>query len=236
MIIAETGGGGGQVIELNAVERCYPMKGQRVRALGGVDLQIARGEFIAITGPSGSGKSTLLNVLGCLDRPDAGHYKLSGIDVGSLNDEQASAIRNRRIGFVFQAFHLLPRLSVLENVLLPRRFAREPLPAIEDRARALLDRVGLGDRLQHRPAELSGGQLQRVAVARALLLEPDLLLADEPTGNLDSRSAQDVLKLIEEVHAAGQTVVIVTHDHEIAERALRQVRIKDGRIWNDTRQ
>ena len=222
------------MIELEGVERCYPMKGQTVRALAGVDLRIEEGEFVAITGASGSGKSTLLNVLGCLDRPDAGSYRLSGIDVASLDDEQASAIRNRKIGFVFQSFHLLPRLTVLENVLLPRRFTRESVPGIVERARALLERVGLGERLQHRPTELSGGQMQRAAIARALVLQPALLLADEPTGNLDSRSAKDVLGLIEEVHAAGQTVVLVTHDNEVAARAPRQIRLKDGKVCDDT--
>ncbi len=222
------------MIELEGVERCYPMKGQTVRALAGVDLRIEEGEFVAITGASGSGKSTLLNVLGCLDRPDAGRYRLSGIDVASLDDEQASAIRNRKIGFVFQSFHLLPRLTVLENVLLPRRFTRESVPGIVERARALLERVGLGERLQHRPTELSGGQMQRAAIARALVLQPALLLADEPTGNLDSRSAKDVLGLIEEVHAGGQTVVLVTHDNEVAARAPRQIRLKDGKVCDDT--
>ena len=222
------------MIELEGVERCYPMKGQTVRALAGVDLRIEEGEFVAITGASGSGKSTLLNVLGCLDRPDAGRYRLSGIDVASLDDEQASAIRNRKIGFVFQSFHLLPRLTVLENVLLPRRFTRESVPGIVERARALLERVGLGGRLQHRPTELSGGQMQRAAIARALVLKPALLLADEPTGNLDSRSAKDVLGLIEEVHAGGQTVVLVTHDNEVAARAPRQIRLKDGKVCDDT--
>ncbi len=222
------------MIELEGVERCYPMKGQTVRALAGVDLRIEEGEFVAITGASGSGKSTLLNVLGCLDRPDAGRYRLSGIDVASLDDEQASAIRNRKIGFVFQSFHLLPRLTVLENVLLPRRFTRESVPGIVERARGLLERVGLGERLQHRPTELSGGQMQRAAIARALVLQPALLLADEPTGNLDSRSAKDVLGLIEEVHAGGQTVVLVTHDNEVAARAPRQIRLKDGKVCDDT--
>jgi putative ABC transport system ATP-binding protein len=222
------------MIELQAVHRHYPMKSHTVRALAGIDLHIDRGEFVAVTGASGSGKSTLLNVLGCLDRPDAGRYLLSGANVEQLDDEQASAIRNRQIGFIFQSFHLLPRLSVLENVLLPRRFAHEHLAGVEERARTLLDRVGLGDRLQHRPAELSGGQMQRAAIARALLLEPALLLADEPTGNLDSRSAADVLSLIEEVHAGGQTVVIVTHDSDVAARAPRQVRLRDGKIHDDT--
>lgn len=221
------------MIELEGVHRSYSMKGQTVHALAGIDLTIERGEFVAVTGASGSGKSTLLNVLGCLDRPDAGRYLLSGEDVALLEDEQASTIRNRRIGFVFQSFHLLPRLSVLENVLLPRRFARPPSEGVEERARMLLVRVGLADRLHHRPAELSGGQMQRAAIARALLLQPALLLADEPTGNLDSRSAADVLSLIAEVHAEGQTVVIVTHDNEIAACASRQVRLKDGRLCDD---
>jgi putative ABC transport system ATP-binding protein len=224
------------MIELEAAERCYSMNGQQVLALARIDLQVARGEFVAITGSSGSGKSTLLNILGCLDRLDKGRYMLCGADVGLLSDEQASEIRNRRIGFIFQSFHLLPRLSVIENVLLPRRFARDALPDAEQRARMLLERVGLSERLKHRPAELSGGQMQRVAIARALLLDPDLLLADEPTGNLDSRSAADVLALIKEVHSTGQTVVLVTHDSEIAERAPRQVRLKDGRICDDVRQ
>jgi putative ABC transport system ATP-binding protein len=224
-----------RMIELQGVERCYPMKGQTVRALAGVDLNIKEGEFVAITGASGSGKSTLLNVLGCLDRPDSGQYRLSGINVASLDDEQASEIRNRKIGFVFQSFHLLPRLTVLENVLLPRRFARESIPGIVESARTLLERVGLGERLQHRPTELSGGQMQRAAIARALVLQPALLLADEPTGNLDSRSASDVLALIEEVHAGGQTVVLVTHDNDVAARAPRQIRLKDGKVSDDTR-
>lgn len=223
------------MIELERVERCYPMKGQTVRALAGVDLRIREGEFVAITGASGSGKSTLLNVLGCLDRPDSGRYRLSGIDVASLDDEQASAIRNRKIGFVFQSFHLLPRLTVLQNVLLPRRFAHESIPGIAERARMLLERVGLGERMEHRPTELSGGQMQRAAIARALVLQPSLLLADEPTGNLDSRSAKDVLGLIEEVHAGGQTVVLVTHDNDVAARAPRQIRLMDGKVCDDTR-
>jgi putative ABC transport system ATP-binding protein len=223
------------MIRLEAVERHYAMSGQTVRALAGVDLTIDGGEFVAVTGPSGSGKSSLLNVLGCLDRPDAGRYLLADQDVALLDDDQASAIRNRKIGFVFQSFHLLPRLTVLENVLLPRRFMRETLPGLEARARKLLERVGLGERLDHRPNQLSGGQMQRAAIARALLLEPALLLADEPTGNLDSRSATDVLGLLEEVHAGGQTVVLVTHDNEVAARAARRITLRDGRICSDAR-
>jgi putative ABC transport system ATP-binding protein len=223
------------MIRLEAVERHYAMSGQTVRALAGVDLDIDSGEFVAITGASGSGKSSLLNVLGCLDRPDAGRYLLADQDVALLNDDQASTIRNRKIGFVFQSFHLLPRLSVLENVLLPRRFMREVVVGLEDRAKILLGRVGLADRLDHRPNELSGGQMQRAAIARALLLQPTLLLADEPTGNLDSRSATDVLALLEEVHAGGQTVVLVTHDNDVAARAPRRITLRDGKICGDAR-
>ncbi|KRB07624.1 ABC transporter ATP-binding protein [Lysobacter sp. Root690] len=222
------------MIELDAVHRRYEMNGQAVNALAGVDLKIASGEFVAITGASGSGKSSLLNILGCLDRPTRGRYLIEGRDVAAMDDEAASDIRNRRIGFVFQSFHLLPRLSLLENVLLPLRFHREPPPGTHDRALALLQRVGLGERSSHRPSELSGGQQQRAAIARALLLQPALLLADEPTGNLDSKSAGDVLDLIQEVHAGGQTVVLVTHDRDLAARAPREVRLHDGKVDHDS--
>ena len=224
------------MIELQQVHRSYRMSGQEVRALDGVDLSLAAGEFVAITGPSGSGKSSLLNILGCLDRPDRGRYLIEGDDVAGFDDEATSDIRNRRIGFVFQSFHLLPRLTVLENVLLPLRFHREPPDWARDHARELLDRVGLTDRSHHRPNELSGGQVQRAAIARALLLKPALLLADEPTGNLDSKSAADVLALIDEVHRGGQTVVMVTHDHDVAAHAPRQVRLRDGRVEHDAMQ
>jgi putative ABC transport system ATP-binding protein len=223
------------MIRLEGVARRYAMSGQSVAALDGIDLHIGRGEFVAITGASGSGKSTLLNVLGCLDRPCAGRYLLEDRDVAGLDDEATSTVRNRRIGFVFQSFHLLPRLTVLQNVLLPRRYCEEPDPGAPARAEALLQRVGLGARLGHRPTELSGGQMQRAAIARALLMQPALLLADEPTGNLDSKSAADVLALFGELHAGGQTVVLVTHDQDVAASAPRQVRLRDGRIEDDRR-
>jgi putative ABC transport system ATP-binding protein len=218
------------MIEIRGLKRHYDQGGSVVRALDGIDLDVARGEFVAIMGPSGSGKSTLLNVLGALDRPDGGHYRLDGVEVSALDDDAASDLRNRRIGFVFQAFQLLPRLDVLENVLLPRRYAREPDPEAPARARALLSRMGLGERIHHTPAQLSGGQMQRAAIARALLMRPALLLADEPTGNLDSKSAADVLALFDELHRDGQTIVLVTHDPEVAARAERTVHLRDGRI------
>jgi putative ABC transport system ATP-binding protein len=218
------------MIELHGIRKTYRQGGTEIRALDGIDLAIRPGEFVAIMGPSGSGKSTLLNVLGALDRPDAGRYRLGTDEVGELDDDAASSLRNRRIGFVFQSFHLLPRLTVLENVLLPQRYALQPDTGAEQRARALLDRIGLGGRIDHRPGELSGGQLQRAAIARALLNEPALLLADEPTGNLDSKSAIEVMALLTELNTAGQTLVMVTHDPDIAARAGRTIHLRDGRI------
>lgn len=223
------------MIELSAVTRSYAMGGSEVRALAGVDLGVGAGEFVAITGPSGSGKSSLLNLLGCLDRPSSGHYRLDGEAVATLDDERVSDLRSRKIGFVFQSFFLLPRLTVLENVLLPLRYARAADPGAAGRARQLLERVGLSDRLGHRPSELSGGQQQRAAIARALIRQPRLLLADEPTGNLDSKSTADVLRLFEELHGEGQTIVLVTHDADVAARAPRHVRLRDGRIEGDDR-
>lgn len=211
------------------------MGGNEVHALAGIDLGIDAGAYVAITGPSGSGKSSLLNLIGCLDRPSSGRYLLDDEDVAQMDDERISALRNRKIGFVFQSFFLLPRLTVLENVLLPMRYAGTPDVGAEARARSLLDRVGLSNRLDHKPGELSGGQQQRAAIARALVRQPRLLLADEPTGNLDSRSAADVLGLIDELHAEGQTIVLVTHDAEVAARAPRHVRLRDGRIEGDDR-
>jgi putative ABC transport system ATP-binding protein len=218
------------MIELSNIHKTYRRGGNAVRALDGIDLKVARGEFVAVMGASGSGKSTLLNVLGVLDRPDAGSYHLDGEEVSGFDDDAASTVRNQRIGFVFQSFHLLPRLTVLENVLLPRRYAAQPPADAFDRASQLLERMGLGARMHHLPGELSGGQLQRAAIARALLLRPALLLADEPTGNLDTRSAQEVLALLGELHAQGQTMVLVTHDPDIAAQAQRTIHMRDGRL------
>ena len=224
------------LVTLEGIRRHYRVGGQQVHALAGVDIAVPQGQFAAVVGPSGSGKSTLLNILGCLDRPDGGRYCLDGTDVSTFDDEHASDFRNRRIGFVFQSFHLLPRLSVLENVLLPRRFAQtaENDAELDERAHALLARMGLSERLDHRPGQLSGGQMQRVAIARALLMKPALLLADEPTGNLDSKSAADVLELIDEVHDQGQTIVMVTHDSDVAMHAGRQIRLRDGKVEHDS--
>ena len=222
------------MIEIEGITRTYSVDGQFIPALAGIDLSIARGEHVAITGASGSGKSTLLNILGCLDRPSAGQYRLEQADIATLDDDALSELRNRRIGFVFQSFHLLPRLSVLENVLLPLRYCLAPVPGAAEHARELLSRVGLSDRMAYRPQQLSGGQQQRAAIARALLLRPALLLADEPTGNLDSRTAADVLELFAELNRDGQTVVLVTHDPDVAERAPRRVRMRDGKVDHDT--
>nr|WP_314862167.1 ABC transporter ATP-binding protein [uncultured Undibacterium sp.] len=218
------------MIALQNIRKTYKQGGNEIRALDGVDLSIARGEFVAIMGPSGSGKSTLLNVLGALDKPDSGTYHLEQDEIGSMDDDASSDLRNRRIGFVFQSFHLLPRLTVLENVLLPQRYAAAVDNSAEQRARVLLERIGLGQRMSHLPGELSGGQLQRAAIARALLNQPALLLADEPTGNLDSKSATDVLALLAELHASGQTMVLVTHDPNIAAKAQRTIHLKDGKV------
>ena len=222
------------MIHIEGITRTYSVEGQHIPALAGVDLDIARGEHVAITGASGSGKSTLLNILGCLDQPSAGRYRLEDADVSTLDDDALSELRNRRIGFVFQSFHLLPRLTVLENVLLPLRYCLEPVEGAENHARELLARVGLAERMAHRPQQLSGGQQQRAAIARALLLKPALLLADEPTGNLDSKSAADVLALFDELHAGGQTVVLVTHGPDVAARAPRHVRLRDGKVDHDS--
>ncbi len=213
--------------------RIYKVGSQEVRALDGVSLSVPEGQFLALIGSSGSGKTTLLSILGCLDRPDSGSYHIAGEAVESLDARALARVRNRRIGFVFQAFNLLPRLRADENVALPLRYAGVPEAERLARARAMLERVGLGERVAHTPNELSGGQSQRVAIARALVTDPALILADEPTGNLDSRSGEEILDLFLELHAEGRTLVMVTHDDAVAATAQRRVRLADGRIVSD---
>ena len=221
------------MIELQAVRRSYRTNGAAVHALDGVDLSIGAGEFVAVTGPSGSGKSSLLNILGCLDRPDAGRYLIEGEDVAGFDDEATSDIRNRRIGFVFQSFHLLPRLTVLDNVCQPLVYRGMPRAERQRLATEALAQVGLANRMGHRPNQLSGGQRQRVAVARALVGKPAILLADEPTGNLDSRTSAEIMALFDALHSDGQTVVVVTHEPDIAAHCRRTIRLGDGRIVED---
>ncbi len=220
------------VIEAIGLARRYGGAGG-VLALDHVDLRVEQGEFVALIGTSGSGKSTLLQLLGCLDRPDAGSYKLDGTEVASLNDEQLAKVRNQRLGFVFQSFHLLPRLRADENVALPLRYGGWSEARRLERAAELLERVGLGDRRHHLPTELSGGQCQRVAIARALAADPPLILADEPTGNLDRTSGDDILAQFGQLHSEGRTLVMVTHDPTVAAVATRRVRLEDGKIVED---
>ena len=221
------------VIVTRNLQRDYDIGGEVVHALGGVDVVIRKNEFVAIMGPSGSGKSTLMNLIGCLDSPTGGEYWLNGHRVSELDDDQLARVRNKEIGFVFQTFNLLPRATALHNVELPLVYAG--LGAKERRSLAgdALARVGLSDRVQHRPNELSGGQRQRVAIARALVNSPSILLADEPTGNLDSATSEEILGLFEALHRDGQTILLVTHEADIAEHALRQVHLKDGRVERD---
>jgi putative ABC transport system ATP-binding protein len=222
------------LIELDQISKCYRLGGGDVHALRGVSLTVRRGEFLAITGSSGSGKSTLMNVLGCLDRPTSGTYSFEGCDVSRLRDDALAGVRNRRIGFVFQQFHLLGRTSARENVELPLVYAGIPRAERRRRAGEALVRVGLGDRQHHFSNQLSGGQQQRVAIARAIVARPALLLADEPTGNLDSTTSDEVMTLLRELGETGMTIALVTHDPEIAASADRIVLIKDGRVAHDT--
>ena len=223
------------LIQVNDVWKTYEVGQQQVHALRGLSVDIDQGEYTALMGPSGSGKSTLMNMLGCLDTPTSGQYHLAGEDVGTLDDDALADIRNRRIGFVFQTFNLMPRYTALENVALPLVYAGASKMDREARAREVLEQVGLGDRMDHRPNELSGGQRQRVAVARALVNRPDLLLADEPTGNLDTKTSLEIMALFGEIHAAGNTVVLVTHEEDIAAYAHRVVRLRDGVVSADER-
>jgi putative ABC transport system ATP-binding protein len=225
--------GGDWAIVARGLKREYDMGGEIVHALSGVDLAVLRNEYVAIMGPSGSGKSTLMNVIGCLDTPSAGEYWLNGTLVSQMNDDELARIRNKEIGFVFQTFNLLPRSSALQNVELPLVYAGVSADERRQRAMEALQRVQLGDRVQHRPNELSGGQRQRVAIARALVNRPAILLADEPTGNLDSRTSEDIMRVFEGLSAEGQTVIMVTHEPDIAAHARRVVVLRDGRVESD---
>ncbi|THF60575.1 ABC transporter ATP-binding protein [Pseudothauera nasutitermitis] len=223
------------LIELDGIERIFTLGDSQVHALQSVSLRIEAGEYLSVMGPSGSGKSTLLNLLGLLDRPNAGHYRLEGRDVTTLDANEQAALRRERIGFVFQSFHLVPRLSAAENIALPLMLAGLPVAERHTRVAAALHDFGLEGRAGHRPDQLSGGQRQRVAIARATIMRPALLLADEPTGNLDRATGQEVTRLLEELNAGGVTLIVVTHDPAMGERAHRRIRMEDGRIVGDLR-
>ena len=221
------------MIELSNIVKRYMMGDEEILALNGVDLFVGRNEYVALTGPSGSGKSTLMNLIGCLDTPSEGRYVLNGRDTSTMNDNELARVRNQEIGFVFQSFHLLPRITVLQNVMQPLVYRGVPSAERQRLATEALKQVGLGDRLGHRPNQLSGGQRQRVAVARALVGKPSILLADEPTGNLDSKTSAEIMALFDELHRRGQTVVVVTHEPDIAAHCQRTIRVSDGRIVQD---
>jgi len=218
------------IIDLRDVTRTYDLGPVAVQALAGATLTVGEGEFVAVIGPSGSGKSTLMHILGCLDRPTSGSYLLDGAAVDELDDDALAAVRSRTIGFVFQSYNLLPRTTALDNVATPLLYQGVGRRERMERARSALERLGLADRMTHEPSELSGGQQQRVAIARALVTEPRLILADEPTGNLDSASGEDVMRVLDELNEAGRTIVLITHDADVAARATRQVHVRDGRI------
>ena len=222
------------ILQLRGITRDFKLGAQTVHVLKGIDLDISKNEYVALMGPSGSGKSTLMNLLGCLDTPTNGSYELNGTDVSSLNDNALAEIRNSEIGFVFQTFNLLPRSTALENVALPLVYAGLSKEERLARAAEVLEQVGLADRMDHRPNQLSGGQRQRVAIARALVNKPALILADEPTGNLDSKTSVEIMKLFDDIQAAGNTVVLVTHEEDIAQHAKRVIRLVDGNIDSDT--
>ncbi len=226
----------GKIIFMKTITKVYDTGKIKVEALRGVDLEVGKGEFVAVVGPSGSGKSTLLNLIGCLDTPTSGDFLLGGEAVAGLDRDQLADVRNRRVGFVFQNFNLLPQLTALENVEMPMLFGGVGRGERRRRAKEQLEQVGLGDRVEHKPTELSGGQMQRVAIARALAMEPDIILADEPTGNLDTGSGSDVMGLLSELWTQGRTLVVVTHDTALARRANRVVEIRDGLVVGDARE
>ena len=223
-----------EIIRLEDIFKIYRVGNQEVRALDGVSLSVFRNEYVAIMGPSGSGKSTLMNILGCLDSPDSGRYILNGTDVSEMDDGDLADVRNREIGFVFQSFNLLPRYNALENVALPMVYAGVPAGERREKAAEALRSVGLDDRMDHRPNELSGGQRQRVALARALINSPSIILADEPTGNLDTHTSVEIMRLFDQIYRNGNTVIVVTHEEDIAAYAHRVIRLRDGRIESDT--
>lgn len=221
------------VIEINEIKKFYQVGTEVVKALQGVSLSIAQGEYVAIMGPSGSGKSTLMNIIGALDTPTGGRYVLNGTDVSRLSDDSLAEIRNKEIGFVFQTFNLLPRYTALENAVLPLIYAGVSKYDRVERGKQVMESVGLRDRMYHRPNEMSGGQRQRVAVARALINKPSIILADEPTGNLDSKTSVDIMRLFDEIHKKGNTIILVTHEEDIAQHAHRIIRLRDGLIESD---
>jgi putative ABC transport system ATP-binding protein len=221
------------IIDMESIKKVYDTGKVKVEALKGIDLVVEPGEFVAIVGPSGSGKSTLMNLIGCLDTPTDGRYRLGGEDVSKFTRDALADVRNRRVGFVFQGFNLLPQISAFENVEMPLLFGGVPPKKRRERVTELLTRVGLGDRIEHKPTELSGGQMQRVAIARALAMQPDVVLADEPTGNLDSSAGGDIMQLFTELWKQGSTLVVITHDMSLARRASRVVEIHDGRVVRD---
>ncbi len=222
-----------EVIHIEGIKKIYRLGSQEVRALDGADITICKNEYVAIMGPSGSGKSTMMNILGCLDTPTEGTYILNGTDVSKMDDSQLAEVRNKEIGFVFQSFNLLPKYTSIENVALPLIYSGIPREEREERAREALVEVGLEERMEHKPSELSGGQRQRVAVARALINKPSIILADEPTGNLDTKTSIEVMNLFEQIYSNGNTVIVVTHEEDIAQHARRIIRLRDGKIESD---
>ena len=223
----------GTIIEMTGIRKVYDTGKVKVEALKAIDLTVSKGEFLAVVGPSGSGKSTLMNLLGCLDTPTEGVYRIGGEAVAGLTRDRLADVRNRRVGFVFQAFNLLPQISALENVEMPLVFGGVPVKKRRERTAEVLERVGLADRMDHKPTELSGGQMQRVAIARALAMDPDIVLADEPTGNLDTTSGSDIMGIFLDLAAQGRTLIVITHDHALARRAGRIIEIRDGTIVRD---